>query len=158
MNAAEQMNQREEPLISEPPQWLQDYVSTYNELNAGNLHLLNNIYSKSALFIDPLSKVEGLDALTEYFEHLYVNLTSCHFDLTGFICNGSDAAIYWTMTVSHKKLKGGKPITLEGHSRLSQKEGKVTFQRDYFDAGAMIYEHVPVVGGLVRFVKAKASA
>ncbi|GAB2997339.1 nuclear transport factor 2 family protein [Psychrosphaera aestuarii] len=140
------------------PQWLTDYVGTYNILNAGNLHLLRNIYSDNAVFIDPLSRVEGLKALTEYFEHLYVNLTSCHFELTDYICDGNDAAIYWTMTVNHKKLKSGKSITLEGHSKLIQIDGKVTFQRDYFDAGAMIYENIPVVGGLVRFVKSKAGA
>jgi len=32
-------------------------------------------------------------------------------------------------------------------------EERVTYQRDYFDAGAMVYEHVPLFGWIVRWIK-----
>jgi hypothetical protein len=30
---------------------------------------------------------------------------------------------------------------------------RITHQRDHFDAGALVYEHVPLLGALVRLVK-----
>jgi len=31
----------------------------------------------------------------------------------------------------------------------------VTYHRDYFDLGALIYERVPVLGGLIRGIKGR---
>ena len=34
-------------------------------------------------------------------------------------------------------------------------QGRVLFHQDYWDAGSVVYERVPVLGSLVRFVKAR---
>jgi hypothetical protein len=33
------------------------------------------------------------------------------------------------------------------------KAGKVRYHRDYFDLGAMLYEHLPLLGSLVKTIK-----
>jgi hypothetical protein len=35
---------------------------------------------------------------------------------------------------------------------------KVLYQRDYYDAGEMLYEHLPVLGWAVRGVKKRVRA
>ncbi|HGP4674712.1 TPA: nuclear transport factor 2 family protein, partial [Vibrio cholerae O1] len=32
-------------------------------------------------------------------------------------------------------------------------EGKVTYHRDYFDMGEMLYEQLPVLGQVIRAIK-----
>ena len=32
-------------------------------------------------------------------------------------------------------------------------DGKVIYQRDFLDVGAMIYEHVPLLGKVIRYLK-----
>ena len=31
----------------------------------------------------------------------------------------------------------------------------IVYQRDFFDMGAMVYEHVPLLRGLIKVIKAK---
>ena len=57
------------------------------------------------------------------------------------------------MTYSHKQLNSGKPITVEGHSFIMGDDSKVTYHRDYVDLGQMLYEHIPVLGRLIQWVK-----
>ena len=56
----------------------------------------------------------------------------------------------------HRKVGGGEPIILDGVSVFKYEEGKAVYQRDYFDLGAMIYEKVPVLGSVVRWIKKRA--
>jgi hypothetical protein len=61
------------------------------------------------------------------------------------------------MTYAVDKLNGGEPIAIEGNSiiKFGGPEDKVVYHRDYFDVGAMVYEHIPVLGWGVRTVKEK---
>ena len=61
------------------------------------------------------------------------------------------------MHYQHKSVGGGKMISMNGVSLLKIDNG-IYFHQDWFDLGAMLYEHVPVVGGVVRFIKTKVTA
>lgn len=144
--------------------WLEDFVSTYQNLNHNNLSTLADIYHSDVQFVDPLHQIHGLTDLTIYFEHLYENLISSEFVLTYQLAHDNpidsqqqQAAIYWQMHLRHKKLNSGNTITVEGHSLLRRQEERVIYHRDYFDIGSMIYEHLPVLGGIVKLIKRKAS-
>ncbi len=60
------------------------------------------------------------------------------------------------MHLSHKRLNGGKPITLDGNSviTLDPQTKQAIYHRDYFDLGEFIYEQVPVLGFVIRKLKA----
>ena len=49
---------------------------------------------------------------------------------------------------------GGQPITLQGCSCLHWRD-RVHFHQDYFDAGALLYEHLPVMGTAIRWLKGR---
>ena len=44
---------------------------------------------------------------------------------------------------------------LDGASHLRLADNRIAYQRDYYDLGAMLYEHIPLLGGAVRAVKAR---
>lgn len=142
---------------NQQPVWLEGFVSVYKQLSTDNLHLLANVYDEDVVFIDPMHQIEGFDALSRYFESLYSNLSSCAFNITHFFVAEQQAAVYWQMTFSHRKLNKGKPVTVEGHSHIKGANGRVIYHRDYLDVGAMFYEHVPIVGSLVRLLKKRAT-
>lgn len=137
--------------------WLDEFVDVYQRLNKDNLALLTRIYHFNVVFEDPLHRVTGRSALTEYFEHMYANVTSIEFDITDRFVSGNKAALYWTMTYQHSRLNGGRPIRVLGHSRLEMMDKKVIAHRDYFDLGQLLYEHIPLYGTTVRWLKKKAS-
>lgn len=58
------------------------------------------------------------------------------------------------MSYRHPRLNGGELISLEGCSLLRWNgAGKVVRHRDYFDAGALLYQHVPLLGAAIRWLQ-----
>ncbi|MFC3033803.1 nuclear transport factor 2 family protein [Pseudoalteromonas fenneropenaei] len=133
------------------------FVTLYNQLNRENLATLAQIYSDSIEFRDPLHRIVGLNALHEYFSAMYENTQSVQFTLNDSTDAGDKAFIYWQMRFSHKRLRRGQPIVVEGHSQLYFAGDKVCYHRDYFDVGSMLYEHLPLLGCVVRKLKARVA-
>ena len=133
---------------------MDNFLKTYQRLNADNLELLDEIYSEHVRFVDPAHEISGLGRLMEYFAGLYTNVTSIEFDFLREMRVGDEGYVQWRMTFSHRRLKGGRPVIVEGASYLQfDITGKVCFHRDYFDLGAMLYEHLPVLGSVVAALK-----
>ncbi|EKD35816.1 MAG: hypothetical protein ACD_75C01768G0002 [uncultured bacterium] len=133
---------------------MENFLKTYKQLNAGNLELLDTIYSDHIRFVDPAHEIVGLDRLRGYFAGLYGNVTSIEFDFRHEMRLGDEGYVQWRMTFSHRRLKGGRPINVEGASYLQfDITNKVYFHRDYFDLGAMLYEQLPVLGTVVIALK-----
>ena len=139
-----------------PLEIIERFVSVYQKLNKDNLELLNEIYSDDIRFSDPLHKIAGLNALTDYFKTLYQNVESIDFVIHQVIRDESTAALKWTMNLVHPKLNAGNGISVEGVSLLTF-DGKINQHQDYFDLGAMLYEQLPIVGGLIGFIKSKVA-
>ncbi|RQM57570.1 nuclear transport factor 2 family protein [Aeromonas enteropelogenes] len=132
------------------------FVALYQQLDRQQLHLLSEVYADEVIFIDPAHRIEGLAALSDYFAALYQRLAYCRFVITSQQQQGRQAWLGWTMTFSHPRLRGGKPVTVEGATRLEfDEEGKVCLHRDYFDMGAMLYEQLPLLGSVVRTIKGR---
>ncbi|WP_439833614.1 nuclear transport factor 2 family protein [Aeromonas enteropelogenes] len=132
------------------------FVALYQQLDRQQLHRLSEVYADEVIFIDPAHRIEGLAALSDYFAALYQRLAYCRFVITSQQQQGRQAWLGWTMTFSHPRLRGGKPVTMEGATRLElDEEGKVCLHRDYFDLGAMLYEQLPLLGSLVRTIKGR---
>lgn len=139
------------------PVWLVDFLTVYQQLGTDNLSQLENIYHQDVTFIDPIHQVNGIDNLLGYFHNLYTNVLFCNFVINDVFFSKNKAAIYWTMDYSHKKLNNAKTITVQGHSLLKMSDDKVAYHRDYVDVGAMLYEHIPLLGKVVKAVKSRAS-
>ena len=140
------------------PEWLQVFIDNYQKLSIDNLHLLENIYHLDVEFQDPAHKLSGFDTLSAYFNELYTNLKDCDFVITNVLVDGDEAAIYWHMQYVHPKLNKGRPVNVEGHSFIQGKDNKVILHRDYVDFGAMLYEHIPLVGSAVRLIKSRMAS
>lgn len=136
-------------------EFLQRFARDFAGLDASNLDRLGRLYSGDIHFSDPLHQVHGLVELRRYFEQLYANVSQLIFEFSGFdqVSEGQ-GYLRWTMSYRHPRLKSGAPITLEGCSLLIwNAEGKVVRHQDFFDAGALLYEHIPLLGGVIRWLR-----
>ena len=59
---------------------------------------------------------------------------------------------------SHPRIAGGAMRQLPGCSVVDMRDDRIVRQRDYYDAGEMIYEHLPVLGWAVRGVKRRVKS
>lgn len=140
---------------SSPARVLQSFKSLYDTLDRENLSLdlLQQVYAENAVFHDSLHRLEGLDAMFDYFTNLYENVTSIRFDWRDEAVTDTSAFVRWNMRFEHPVLKSGSPVDVAGATFLAIDNGRIVEHRDYFDAGEMLYEHVPALGYVIRKLK-----
>ncbi|SES63778.1 nuclear transport factor 2 family protein [Thalassotalea agarivorans] len=143
--------------MSNHPQWLARFIEVYQQLSVDNIDTIASLYDDNVTFQDPMHLLQGKEALMQYFHRIYTHVSECRFDITQVISSEDNAAIYWQMTYRHSKLNGGQQIIVEGHSMLSAKDGLIAQHRDYVDLGAMVYQHVPVLGKVIKYINQRAA-
>lgn len=115
-----------------------------------------NIYAESVRFKDPFNEVEGVDAVHRIFAHMYKNLDTPRFVITEYVDKGDVAYVKWDFIFFFKGEK--KKNSFEGVSRLTMnEEGKVISHVDFWDAAEHMYEKMPLLGSVLRFIKRKIS-
>lgn len=133
------------------------FCALYRQLGADNLHLLPSVYHQDVRFCDPAHELQGLKALTAYFEGLFSQISHCRFEIEQVMEQDGEAYVRWQMRFGHPRLRGGREIAVPGVSHL-RFERLVYFHRDYFDMGAMLYEQLPLLGGVVRTLKRRLAS
>ncbi|MCP1419063.1 hypothetical protein J3D47_003306 [Pseudomonas laurylsulfativorans] len=135
--------------------FLRWFASEFAALDASNLHKLKELYSHDVRFSDPLHEIQGLIALQDYFAALYANVSELDFTFHGYdqVQDGI-GYLRWTMHYRHPRLRRGQRIKVDGCSYLLWHE-KVYQHRDYFDAGALLYEHLPLMGTAIGWLKGR---
>jgi hypothetical protein len=135
-----------------PTELLVRFQEVFQELRYDRLALLDEVYASDIVFEDPLHRVAGLAALKDYFERMYQGVESIAFEFGDVIEAPGQAMLTWTMRMTHRRLRAGEELALPGASHIRFRE-KVHYHRDYFDAGALLYERLPVLGGIVRAIR-----
>jgi hypothetical protein len=129
-------------------------ISAFNEFTGKNLARLDRFYARDIHFIDPVHDLKGLDRLKIYYESMYKNVKSIHFDFHEFVEEGNKCTGSWTMRLAVLGLQGGDPFDVEGISAFHfNSQGLVSYHRDYFDLGSLVYERIPVQGMIIRKIK-----
>lgn len=134
-------------------------TETFNNYQGPNVEILDQLYDKDVVFEDPLTKVAGLPELKKYYQHAYKPVTSIRFDFKTIHDAFPVYTCEWDMFFAAKTLNSGKPFSVRGVSVItfSEESQKVIRHHDYVDIGAMVYEKVPGLGTLVRFLKSRLS-
>ena len=127
----------------------------YRLLDSVSLPQLSQIYHSQVVFIDPVGQHDGIAALENYFRQLLKTVNYCRFDIQQTQAINDSATLVWRMDYSHPALKRGRALSLQGISHLRIEENRVIYQRDYYDLGAMLYEHIPLLGHAVKALKAR---
>lgn len=133
---------------------LERFTHTYHRLDGQSMGLLKELYSDDILFQDPFHCITGLPALTRYFVELYRDVESITFRFEDTLVQADRAMLTWTMSLKHPRLNGGDPVIVPGSTHIRFRE-KVYYHRDYFDGGAMLYEQLPLIGMVIRAIRAR---
>ncbi|WP_338518121.1 nuclear transport factor 2 family protein [Alteromonas gracilis] len=122
---------------------------------------LATIYADNVLFIDPITTHHGLNEVKDYFDNLLIQAKSCKFDIAHVLCCESNDSkvthvVNWTMALTLNK--GDKLITLDGTTQLGVKDDIIVYHKDYYDVGEMVYEHVPLLGFVIKKIKGRLAS
>jgi steroid Delta-isomerase len=131
----------------------------FESLTPQSVAQIGDFYTPQARFKDPFNEVQGIPAITQIFQHMFVALHEPRFVVTQQIVDGPQAFLSWEFhfrfrrfdTVTQQVVRGGSHLTLAPDGRISE-------HRDYWDAAEELYEKLPVISGLMRWLKARANS
>lgn len=144
--------------MSTLPSVITRFIDYYATLDAQPPSALAGIYHQNAVLVDPFGEHAGLFAIQRYFTHLLANVETCRFLIDPPLRDEQRVVVTWTMRWSHPRIAGGEVLDLPGCSVVDVEDERIVRQRDYYDAGEMIYEHLPLLGWAVRGVKRRVRA
>jgi steroid Delta-isomerase len=129
-------------------------VDFYHLLTPEAVARMGDFYTQDAYFKDPFNEVTSLDDIQRIFRHMFVALNDVKFNVTETIAQESGVVLIWDFTFRIKKYKPEILQRIRGVSHIRfNPEGKVNYHRDYWDAAEELYEKLPLVGALMRFLK-----
>ncbi len=134
-------------------------VQFFEQLQPQDLNYLADMYAPEARFKDPFNEVQGLAAIEDIFAHMFEALDSPHFIVTERIVQDNKCFLVWDFRFRFKRFDTQTWQTVRGGTHLVFNEaGRVTLHRDYWDAAEELYEKLPLVGGLMRWLKRRANS
>ena len=140
---------------------LERLVQFYEHLGAaapGTLpSLLSTIYAADAQFKDPFNDVRGIDAIAAIFRHMFEQVDAPRFVVGTRVLQGENAFLVWEFTFRMKRFSSALQC-IRGATHLHfDAAGAVVLHRDYWDAAEELYEKLPVIGAVMRWLKRAAN-
>lgn len=136
---------------------LNDFKDFYRSPGIASLENIQRVYTQDVEFRDPAHALHGRLAVKNYLRTLYANTKHIQFDYLEEQIAENTATIVWQMTFTHSSLNGGKPVQVRGVT-LIRFTDRIYYHEDFFDLGAMLYQHVPVLGSVIRYLNNRMSA
>ena len=133
-------------------------VQFFETLSPLQLERLGDFYMADARFKDPFNDVQGAALIAQVFHHMYASLDNPRFIVTGHVVEGNQCFLTWQLKFGFKNYHKGIEQSISGASHLVlAPDGRIQAHRDYWDAAEELYEKLPMVGGLMRWLKKRAN-
>ena len=133
-------------------------VRAFETLTPESVDRLGEVYATDARFTDPFNEVQGLAGVQAVFEHMFVALDGPRFVVTEAIVQGDQCFLVWDFLFRFKRFSR-ELQTVRGGSHLKfAADGRIALHRDYWDAAEELYEKLPAVGALMRWLKRRANS
>lgn len=128
----------------------------FKVLHDSDLSRLRDLYDEEIVFKDPVHEIRGLVELEDYFTSMCSDLSDCRFEYLDELIGEDAAYVKWVMHFKHPKL-GNRLISVRGVSHLKIGD-KIEFQEDFYDMGAMLYEQLPLLGNVTRWLRLRLAS
>jgi len=147
--------------MNTPPirQAVERLVQFFEQLQPQDLQHLARLYAADAYFKDPFNEVRGVAAIERIFRHMFVQVEAPRFVVTARVAQGDQCFLTWDFRFRFRRfdieawqvVRGATHLVFDG-------QGRVSLHRDYWDAAEELYEKLPLVGGLMRWLKNRVNS
>lgn len=126
-------------------------VAQYEALTPARLDALAALYAENCRFKDPFNEVQGRAAVRRVFAHMFETVEAPRFVVQDRLVQGDQCFLSWDFHAGRFVIRGASHLRFDA-------AGQVAEHRDYWDAAEELYEKLPAVGALMRWLKRRANS
>ncbi|WP_374619007.1 nuclear transport factor 2 family protein [Pandoraea sp.] len=126
------------------------YFETLSRPGVGSL---GEFYTPNVYLKTPVHEVHSTTEIASLLTHLFERVDVPRVEFTATLLQHNQALLVWNLHFHTKRwLNDEQVIHGASHLRLAV-DGRVAYQRDYWDATEDLYIKLPVIGRLLRWVR-----
>jgi ketosteroid isomerase-like protein len=130
-------------------------IEVFEALSPADVARLGEFYTEQAYFKDPFNEVNSLAAVQRIFRHMFDTLDRPRFVVHNAVAEGEQCLLTWDFLFTAR----GQAYTVRGSSHLRfAADGRVAYHRDYWDTSEELYEKLPVLGLLMRWLRRRLAS
>ena len=136
------------------PQVIDAFVEFLSRLGADDTAAkAQQLYAERLHFSDALMLTSSRAKVVEHFQGLVDNGAKVDVDMLQVLVDQADVYLVWAMTAEFQPIN--KPVTSKTigitHLRFDR-NGHVVLHQDFWDTGLGFYQHIPVLGGVIKSI------
>ena len=140
-------------------QTFKQIANYFENISPESVQKIKELYAPTARFKDPFNDVKGIAEIERIFQHMFVSLAKPRFVVIEEIVDGSQAFLTWEFRFKFRRFDTEAEQVVLGTTHLVlDAQGLVCLHRDYWDAAEELYEKLPVVGSVMRWLKRRANS
>lgn len=143
-----------------PGQAMDAIVRYFETLTPESAARLEKVYLPDARFQDPFHTVQGTPAISALYVRMFTTFEAPRFVVTERLAGPGQCFLCWELRF-HWRRSGslGPQQVIRGVSHLLlAPDGRIADHRDYWDAASELYEKLPVLRILMRWLRRRAAA
>ena len=138
-------------------QHLARVITFFETIDPASTEQIDALYSADAFFKDPFNEVRGIPDIKRIFAHMFAQVEAPRFIVLEAIEQGDAAFLAWEFRFRMRRFDTKTEQVIRGSTHIRfDADARVAYHRDYWDAAEELYEKLPVLGGLMRFLKRQA--
>jgi len=143
------------PSSAEEKDAIDRFKAFYTDYNQEDrMAKVRHVFAENAYINDTLKELNGIDAIEAYLLKSSESVESRTMETPDIAVSGSDYYFRWVANIKFKTLKKGRAFRFHGISHVRFDEtGKVVLCQDFWDPATALFEHIPVLGGLIKLIK-----
>jgi len=133
-------------------------VGFFETISLADVGRIGAFYTDDADFKDPFNQVRGIPAITAIFSHMFEQVDAPRFVVRETVLQADAALLVWDFEFAFRKPLPAGPQCIRGcsHVRFAP-DGRVAWHRDYWDAAEELYEKLPLIGSLMRWLRRRSA-
>jgi steroid Delta-isomerase len=137
---------------------LQRAIDFFEAIRPEDAQRMSLVYTEDAWFKDPFNEVVGPQAIGRIFAGMFEQLHEPRFTIRESLAGEGQAFLTWDFDFRFRRFDPTRDRRIRGATHLRfAADDRIAWHRDYWDAAEELYEQLPGVGSLMRWLKRRAA-
>lgn len=129
------------------------YVTLFEHLSPDNLDDFDALIADDIHFRDPFSDVSGRGKFKQVLRAMYEDVDNPKFTVLNRAWDGNQLFLKWQFDARIKRLSQN-PWQVIGMTEIHfAEDNRIAAHLDHWDAAGQFYTHMPLLGGILRWLR-----